>query len=158
SDPPIQGLFVYNANPVVTVPDQSRIVQGLERDDLFTVVFDQVMTDTALYADIVLPATTFLEHQELSTSYGTYTVMLADAVIKPVGEARPNEEVFGLIMKRMGIEDRGPRGEVLVTQALEAIGGALAPGDEKSTGGRAAGSRLERLRRDGALRFDFPGN
>ncbi len=151
-DPPIKALFVYNANPVVTVPDQNRIVRGLLRDDLFTVVFDQVMTDTALYADIVLPATTFLEHTELSTSYGTYSVMLAEPVIEPLGEARPNEEVFGLIMKTMGIEDKGPRGEELLKEALAAIGGPV----EKGNGG-SGGARLERLRRERVLPFDFPG-
>ncbi|HYS06523.1 MAG TPA: molybdopterin-dependent oxidoreductase [Candidatus Dormibacteraeota bacterium] len=156
SDPPIEALFVYNANPVVTVPDQNRIVKGLEREDLFTVVFDQVMTDTALYADIVLPATTFLEHTELSTSYGTYAVMLAEPVIEPQGESKPNEEVFGLIMQAMGIEDRAPRGEALVREALASIGGPVAPGDEGAE--RADGrGRLERLRRDGLLTFDFPG-
>jgi len=156
TDPPIEALFVYNANPVVTVPDQNRIVKGLEREDLFTVVFDQVMTDTALYADIVLPATTFLEHTELSTSYGTYAVMLAEPVIEPRGEAKPNEEVFGLIMEAMGIEDRAPRGETLVREALASIGGPVAPdgaGADRADGG----ARLEHLRRDGVLTFDFPG-
>ena len=61
TDPPVNVLFVYNCNPAATVPDQRRILRGLEREDLFTVVFEQVMTDTALYADVVLPATTFLE-------------------------------------------------------------------------------------------------
>ena len=60
-DPPVKVLFVYNCNPAATVPDQRRILHGLEREDLFTVVFEQVMTDTALYAVVVLPATTFLE-------------------------------------------------------------------------------------------------
>ena len=62
--PPIKLLFVYNCNPAVTLPDQTRVLEGLEREDLFTVVFDQVLTDTALYADVVLPATTFLEHYD----------------------------------------------------------------------------------------------
>jgi len=154
--PPIEALFVFNANPVVTVPDQNRIVRGLEREDLFTVVFDQVMTDTALYADIVLPATTFLEHTELSTSYGTYTVMLAEPVIPPRGEAKPNEEVFGLILDAMGFEDRCPRGDALVREALGAIGAPLAA--DGRDGGEASGSaRLERLKRDGRLSFEFPG-
>ena len=155
TDPPIEALFVYNSNPVVTVPDQNRVIRGLEREDLFTVVFDQVITDTALYADIVLPATTFLEHTELSTSYGTYTVMLSEPVIAPVGEAKPNEEVFGLIMERMGIEDIRPRGEALLKEALAAIKGPIANGDgaDASDGG----ARLERLRRDRVLGFEFPG-
>src|SRR3989442_1273719 len=102
TDPPIEALFVYNANPVVTVPDQNRIVSGLEREDLFTVVFDQVMTDTALYADIVLPATTFLEHTELTTSTGTYPVMLAEPAIQPAGGAKPTRECFGPTMTPIG--------------------------------------------------------
>jgi anaerobic selenocysteine-containing dehydrogenase len=154
-NPPVKALFVYDANPVVTVPDQNRIVRGLEREDLFTVVFDQVMTDTALYADIVLPATTFLEHTELSTSYGTYAVMLAEPVVEPVGESKPNEEVFGLIMKTMGIEDRGPRGEDLLKDALAAIEGPVVKGDGAIGG--PGGARLERLRSDRVLPFDFPG-
>jgi anaerobic selenocysteine-containing dehydrogenase len=155
TDPPIEALFVYNANPVVTVPDQNRIVRGLEREDLFTVVFDQVMTDTALYADIALPATTFLEHTELSTSYGTYVVMLGEPVIEPAGEAKPNEEVFGLIMEKMGIRDEGPRGERLLEEALAAMEGPLASGD--GAAGRDGRARLERLRRERILKFDFPG-
>ena len=63
---PIRGLFVYNCNPAVTLPDQQRVLKGLAREDLFTVVFDQVLTDTAVYADVVLPATTFLEHYDFA--------------------------------------------------------------------------------------------
>ena len=92
--PHVAALFVYNCNPVVSVPDQERIERGLRREDLFTVVFDQVMTDSAAFADIVLPATTFLEHRELTKSYGTYGVALAPAAVPPVGESRPNEVVF----------------------------------------------------------------
>jgi anaerobic selenocysteine-containing dehydrogenase len=73
-DPPVKGLFVYNCNPVATVPDQNAVIRGLLRQDLFTVVFDQVLTDSAEYADILLPATTFLEHDDIRISYGTYVV------------------------------------------------------------------------------------
>ena len=76
---PIKLLFVYNCNPAVTMPDQRRVLQGLERDDLFTVVFDQVFTDTAFYADVVLPATTFLEHYDIVKWYGPLTMQLAQA-------------------------------------------------------------------------------
>jgi anaerobic selenocysteine-containing dehydrogenase len=166
--PPVKALFVYDCNPLVTVPDQNRIRRGLLRDDLFTVVFDQVKTDTALYADVLLPATTFLEHTELSTSYGTYAVMLGEPVIEPAGQARPNEEVFGLILERMGTADRRPRGEALLREALAAIGGPLAGGGRNAGAAGAARSdardaastgaaRLERLRRDRFLPFDFPG-
>ena len=106
------------------------------------------MTDTALYADVVLPATTFLEHTEMSVSYGGYGVQIAEPVVPPVGEARPNDEVFRLLAERLGVADGLPRGEGLLRRALEAIGGPLA--------GPAEG-RLERLRRERFLGFDFPG-
>lgn len=92
--PPIRGLFVYNANPMVTVPDQNRFERALANEELFTVVSDQVMTDTALFGDVVLPATTFLEHRELSKSYGVCGLQYAEAAIPPVGESLPNEELF----------------------------------------------------------------
>jgi anaerobic selenocysteine-containing dehydrogenase len=151
--PPVQALIVYNANPVCTVPDQNRIRRGLEREDLFTVVLEQVMTDTARYADILLPATTFLEHAELSTSYGTYAVMLGEPVVPPAGEALPNAAIFDRLLRRMGLSHDHPTGEALTREALAAIGGPLADG-----GGEDAGAeRLRRLRRDRILRLDFPG-
>ncbi len=104
-DPPIQALFVYNCNPVVTVPDQNGVLKGLQRQDLFTVVHDQVMTDTALYADLVLPATTFLEHYDIRRSYGAYTVAGAHPVIRPGGEARPNHQLFAQLGRAMGFSD-----------------------------------------------------
>ena len=78
-DPPVNVLFVYNCNPAATVPDQRRVLRGLEREDLFTVVFEQVMTDTALYADVVLPATTFLEGYDFAKAYGPIHLDLAPA-------------------------------------------------------------------------------
>jgi anaerobic selenocysteine-containing dehydrogenase len=103
--PHIRGLFVYNCNPLITVPDQNAVLQGLERDDLFTVVFDQVMTDTARYADIVLPATTFLEHHDVRKAYGSYVVGGVRPVIDPRGESRPNAEVFAELGRSMGFAD-----------------------------------------------------
>ena len=73
-DPPVELLFVYNCNPASILPDQERVLEGLRRSDLFTVVFDQVMTDSGLYADVVLPATAFLEHAELRSGYGALVV------------------------------------------------------------------------------------
>ena len=102
--PPIHLLWVYNCNPLVTLPQQEKVRSGLEREDLFTVVFDQVMTDTARYADLVLPATTFLEHHEMRRGYGTMAMMTADPVIAPVGEARPNYQVFADVCRRMGFD------------------------------------------------------
>ena len=104
NDPPVQMLFVYNCNPAVTMPDQNRVLQGLKREDLFTVVFDQVMTDTARLADVVLPATTFLEHYDLAKAYGPVSLQLVQPVIEPVGESRPNVEVFSDLARRLGIE------------------------------------------------------
>lgn len=105
--PPINLLFVYNCNPAVTLPDQQRILRGLEREDLFTVVFDQVLTDTARYADIVLPATTFLEHYDFAKAYGPFTLQLAKPVIEHVGESRSNAEVFLDLARRLGLAREG---------------------------------------------------
>jgi anaerobic selenocysteine-containing dehydrogenase len=101
--PPVKVLFVYNNNALVTSPDQNRIQKGLEREDLFTVVFDQVRTDTTRYADVILPATTFLEHYDIARGYGNYALQLVKPVIEPVGEARPNVVVFGELAARLGV-------------------------------------------------------
>jgi anaerobic selenocysteine-containing dehydrogenase len=103
--PPLKALFVYNCNPVVTVPDQNAIIEGLLREDLFTVVFEQVKTDSALYADILLPAVTFLEQREIKKGYGSYVVGGVQPVIPPRGEAKPNEEVFAMLGRAMGWKD-----------------------------------------------------
>jgi anaerobic selenocysteine-containing dehydrogenase len=102
--PPVQMLFVYNCNPVATMPDQRRVLRGLERENLFTVVFDQVMSDTARYADVVLPATTFLEHYDIAKGYGPISLQLVRPVIEPAGEARPNAEVFGELGARLQLD------------------------------------------------------
>jgi len=104
ADPPVRLLFVYNCNPLATMPDQNRVLRGLERDDLFTVVFDQVMTDTARYADVVLPATTFLEHYDVAKGYGSFALHLVRPVIDAEGEARPNAEVFADLAARLGLQ------------------------------------------------------
>jgi anaerobic selenocysteine-containing dehydrogenase len=101
--PPIKVLFVYNCNPVATLPDQNHVVRGLEREDLFTVVFDQVRTDTVAYADLVLPATTFLETYDVAKAYGPPSLQLVTPVIDAVGEARPNVEVFGELARRLDV-------------------------------------------------------
>ncbi len=102
--PPIKLLFVYNCNPAVTMPDQNRVLRGLQRDDLFTVVFDQVLTDTAQYADVVLPATTFLEHYDVAKSYGPITMEMARPVIEEVGESRANAPVFADLLRRLDLD------------------------------------------------------
>jgi anaerobic selenocysteine-containing dehydrogenase len=103
NDPPVQMLFVYNGNPLATAPDQNRVLKGLQREDLFTVVFEQVFTDTARYADMVLPATTFLEQYDIAKAYGPISLQLVRPVIEPQGEARPNAEVFSELAERLGI-------------------------------------------------------
>lgn len=101
--PPVNMLFVYNCNPLATMPDQARVLKGLERQDLFTVVYEQVVTDTARYADVLLPATTFVEHYDIAKGYGPITLQLVNRVIEPVGEARPNAEVFSELAARLGL-------------------------------------------------------
>ena len=121
-------LFVYNCNPAATVPDQRRIIRGLEREDLFTVVFEQVMTDTALYADVVLPATTFLEGYDFAKAYGPINMELAVPVVDAVGEARSNADVFGDLSARLGLLNEGePTGELdLMLQVFSALPGTIA--------------------------------
>jgi len=127
----VDALFVYNCNPVVTVPDQNRIERGLLRDDLFTVVHDQVMTDTACFADYVLPATTFLEHRELTKSYGNYGIALAEPVIPPVGESLSNEDLFRRLGRlaanslHRGAEWFEEDSDALAERALAAIRGPV---------------------------------
>jgi anaerobic selenocysteine-containing dehydrogenase len=100
---PVQALFVYNANPLATVPDQQRVLRGLEREDLFTVVFDQVMTDTARHADVLLPATTFLEHYDIAKGYGPISLRMVRPVVEPTGEARSNADVFADLTRRLDL-------------------------------------------------------
>ncbi|PYR72900.1 MAG: molybdopterin-binding oxidoreductase [Acidobacteria bacterium] len=92
-----------NCNPLATMPHQNLVLQGLQRDDLFTVVFEQVLTDTARYADVVLPATTFLEHYDIAKGYGPLTLQVVRPVIEPEGEARSNPEVFSELLSRLGL-------------------------------------------------------
>jgi len=133
-DPPVNVLFVYNCNPAATVPDQQRVIRGLEREDLFTVVFEQVMTDTALYADLVLPNTTFLEGYDFAKGYGSITLDLGRPVIDAVGEARTNADVFGALCSRLGLlKDEEPTGELdlmvtVLKQLPPAIGRDLGEG------------------------------
>src|SRR5262249_23733670 len=105
--------FGDNCNPAATVPDQRGVLRGLEREDLFTVVFEQVMTDTALYADVLLPATTFLEGYDFAKAYGPINLDLGRPVVDAVGEARSNADVFGELCSRLGLlEESEPSGEL----------------------------------------------
>jgi anaerobic selenocysteine-containing dehydrogenase len=99
--PPVMSLYVYHSNPAVIAPDQNAVIRGLERDELFTVVHERFLTDTARYADIVLPATSSLEHPDLYRCYGSYHAQRCGAAIAPVGEAKSNWEVFTLLAAGM---------------------------------------------------------
>ena len=103
--PKIEALIVYNANPVAVAPESGKVMQGFAREDLFTVVLEHFQTDTADYADILLPATTQLEHVDVHTSYGHLYVMANNAAIAPMGEAKPNAEFFRLLAARMGFDE-----------------------------------------------------
>jgi anaerobic selenocysteine-containing dehydrogenase len=102
TNPRIEMLFVYNCNPLATMPHQTRVLEGLQREDLFTVVYEQVFTDTSRYADVVLPATTFVENYDIAKGYGPISLQLVRPVIEPAGEARPNAEVFSDLAARLG--------------------------------------------------------
>lgn len=104
-DPPIRSLFVYNSNPLVVAPDQLRLKEGLAREDLFTVVSEQFLTDTARYADLVLPATTQVEQSDLMFSWGHLYLTLNRPAIAPQGESVPNVELFRRLAGTMGFDD-----------------------------------------------------
>ena len=142
--PPIAALYVYNCNPAAVAPDQQRVLEGLRRDDLFTVVHEQFATDTVDYADVVLPATTQLEHLDVHGSYGHHFVMLNPPAIAPLGECRSNNDVFRALASAMGFEpDLFPDDEALIREALDG-------------GPTMKGITLERLQREGSVRLDLP--
>jgi anaerobic selenocysteine-containing dehydrogenase len=120
--PPVKALFVYNSNPAAIAPNQNAVVGGLMRSDLFTVVHEQFFTDTTDYADIVLPATTFLEHKDFQGAYGHYFLQLSEQAIAPLGEARPNVWLFSQLGQRMGFSEPCFHDTVddLIEQALNA--------------------------------------
>ncbi len=104
-EPPVKLFIVYNCNPVSVAPDTSMVRQGLLREDLFTVVHEQVMTPTAKYADLLLPATTFLENRDVYTGYGHFQLGVVDKVIEPVGEALSNFDLFQRLARQLGYDD-----------------------------------------------------
>jgi anaerobic selenocysteine-containing dehydrogenase len=103
--PKIEALIVYNSNPVAVAPDSARVAAGFAREDLYTIVLEHFQTDTADYADLVLPATTQLEHFDVHRSYGHTYVMVNRPAIAPVGQARPNTEIFRGLARQMGLDD-----------------------------------------------------
>lgn len=104
-DPPVRAVYVYNSNPVAVAPDSQKVIAGFKREDLFTVVHEIFQTDTADYADILLPATTQLEQLDIHRAYGHLYVVLNQPAIEPLGEAKPNSEVFRLLAKKLGFTE-----------------------------------------------------
>ena len=145
--PPVKALFVYNSNPAAVCPNHNAVVQGLMRPDLFTVVHEQFLTDTTDYADIVLPATTFFEHKDLQTSYGHYYLQVSQPAIEPLGECRPNVEVFRALAKRMGFSE--PCFDQSVDEMIEVALNSPNPW--------LTGIARQRLERDAYVRLNFAG-
>ena len=146
SNPPIRALYVYNSNPVAVAPESAKVAAGFAREDLFCVVHEIFQTDTADYADILLPATTQLEHFDIHSSYGHLYALANNPSIAPVGEAKPNTEVFRLLAARMGFDEACFRDsdETIARQAFQ----ARHP--------RAAGLDWDRLKAEGFRRLAVP--
>jgi anaerobic selenocysteine-containing dehydrogenase len=144
--PPVRAIYVYNSNPAAIAPDQSKVLAGFRREDLFTVVHEQFQTDTADYADILLPATTQLEHRDMVKPYGHYYLVYNEPAIAPLGEAKPNWEVFQLLARRMGFDDEcfEDTDEDIIRQALATDHAPL------------RGITLDKLKQDGWARLNLP--
>jgi anaerobic selenocysteine-containing dehydrogenase len=143
--PPITALYVYNANPVAMTPDQNRILAGLAREDLFTIVHEQVLTDTARFADVLLPATTIFEQTELHRAYGHYVLQYSAPVIEPLGESLTNPQVFARLARALDFAE--PEATAEEAQLLvDALDGA---------GERLGGVDLDALRRERAATVRF---
>ena len=141
-DPPVAALVCWNSNPAQVAPDQGKVLKGLRREDLFTAVLEQFMTDTAAHADVVLPATTQLEHLDLVFSWGHHWFTLSEPAIEPLGEAKPNTEAFRLIAARLGLDD--PCFSETDEELLEAL-----------VGDGTAGVTLDELRSHGFAKADL---
>jgi anaerobic selenocysteine-containing dehydrogenase len=137
--PKIEALVVYNSNPVAVAPDSSCVVRGFSRDDLFTVVLEHFMTDTADHADIVLPATTQLEHLDVHFSYGHTYAMFNEPAIAPLGEAKPNAQIFRELARRMDYDEP-----------------CFADSDEQLARAAFPGVDFDALRRDGWVKLPLP--
>lgn len=148
--PLVRGLYVYNSNPAAVAPDQGKVIQGLMRNDLFTVVHEQFLTDTCDYADIVLPATTQLEHFDLHTTYGHHWVQVNEPAIAPLGESRSNTWVFRELAARLGFDKHvfQASDEDLAREALWEPQGTQTPRELR-------GITLERLKA-GPVRLNLP--
>jgi anaerobic selenocysteine-containing dehydrogenase len=147
ASPPIKGLFIYNHNPVAVHPDQSRVIEALSKEDLFTVGCDVAMTDSMAYADIVLPACTHFEYDDIYPAYGQQWLQRAEAVIPPVGESLPNTEIFRRLAARFGFEE-----SIFRETDAELMDAAIDGNDP-----RLAGLRPSTLPTDGALAMKIDG-
>jgi anaerobic selenocysteine-containing dehydrogenase len=137
--PPLKALFIYNHNPLVVHPEQNVLRRGLEREDLFVVGSDVVMTDSLAYADVVLPACSHFEHADLFAAYGTHWLQRADRVIPPQGEALPNTEIFRRLAARFGYDDPAFR-----ASDAELMDDALDGADPRMGGKRPSAIPLDR--------------
>jgi anaerobic selenocysteine-containing dehydrogenase len=144
--PPVRALVVYNSNPAAVAPERNVVLRGLAREDLFTVVLEHFRTDTTDWADIVLPATTQLEHWDVHLAYGHHYVSLNRPSIAPEGQAKPNSEIFRLIAARMGLDH-----PCLRDDDLALIGQALS-----SSSPKLGGVTLEALLEHGWVRLNLP--
>ena len=149
-DPPVRAIYVYNSNPVAVAPDSRKVIAGFKREDLFTVVHEIFQTDTADYADILLPATTQLEQFDIHKAYGHLYVVLNQPAIEPIGEAKPNTEVFRLLARRMGFTEDcfQDSDEELARQSLSA--------GNQNGWERMQGITLEALKERGWMRLNVP--
>jgi anaerobic selenocysteine-containing dehydrogenase len=152
--PPVKALYVYNSNPAAVCPDQARVLQGLRREDLFTVVHEQFQTDTADYADVLLPATTQLEHFDIHGSYGHLCVQVNEPAIAPLADAKSNTDVFRLLARAMDFEAAlfEVSDERLAAEALER-GPSPAAFPPTSV---LDDITVDRLRQDGPIRLNLP--
>lgn len=144
--PKIEALVVYNSNPVAVAPESSKVAAGFGREDLFTVVLEHFQTDTADYADFVLPATTQLEHLDIHKAYGHTYLLANNPAIAPLGESKPNSEIFRLLAKRMGWQE----------PCFSDTDDQLAAQSIRWSDARMAGCDWETLKRDGWIRYDLP--
>ena len=153
--PPVKALYIYNSNPAAVCPDQSRVLEGLRREDLFTIVHDQFQTDTADYADIVLPATTQLEHFDIHSSYGHLYVQTNEPAIAPLFEAKSNTDVFRLLAAKLDFEPElfQISDEDLAEESM--LESKYSPARYPSAKA-FLGISLDRLKREGPLRLNLP--
>lgn len=153
-EPPLLSLFVFNANPVTSSPNAGQIVAGLQRDDLFTVVHDLFMTDTAQYADLVLPATSQLEHADIHKAYGHLYIAYNAPAVPPLGESKSNWDVMRLLAAGMGYTEAWLQHDVddLLREVLD---GTRERGNAM-TRRALAGITLERLKAEGNVRYSLP--